>query len=356
MADRPPVIDADGHIQDRVSDIRRYLGPPWNRRPTALTPGEQPWDRDIQDTIPRYPGYTKDLTPAQQVELWLKIMDEYGMEEAVLFPTVMGSASKLREPEFAVAVCRAVNNHFARDYNALSNRIHLLGALPMQQPEEAAKELRRAVTELGILSFEIIPVGLPFALGDRFYDPVYAEAERLGVPLAIHGTPSGSQEWGASGLKTFNEVHTFMFPAGILLQFTSMIFQGITTRFPGLRLGFLEIGATWLQYWLDRMDEHWEKRGEFEAPLLKQKPSEIVRQSPIYVTLEAEEKLLPEAVEYLGNDHFMFASDVPHWDSEFPANLNEIWEHPRLSRETKEKILYHNAKAFWGLKAAVGAH
>ena len=134
-----------------------------------------------------------------------------------------------------------------------------------------------------------------------------------------------------------------------------MIFQGITVRFPGLRLGFLEIGATWLPYWLDRMDEHWEKRGEFEAPLLKQKPSELVRQSPIYVTLEGGEQLLPEAVEYLGNDHFMYASDIPHWDSEFPGNLEEIWEHPRLSRESKERILYHNARAFWGLKAPVAA-
>ena len=143
MPERPPVIDADGHIQDRATDVRAYLEAPWNRPcPTALTPGEQPWDRDIQDTLARYPGDTKDLSPAQQIELWLKIMDEYGMEEAVLFPTVTGSASKLREPEFAAAVCRAVNNHFAKDYNALSDRVHLLGALPMQQPEEAAKELR----------------------------------------------------------------------------------------------------------------------------------------------------------------------------------------------------------------------
>jgi uncharacterized protein len=351
MADRPPVIDADGHIQDRQSDVRKYLEPPFDRRPTGLTPGDQPWDRDIMDTIARYPGYTKDLNPAQQVELWLKIMDEYGMEEAVLFPTGSGSASRLREPEFAVAVCRAVNNHFAKDYNALSKRIHLLGALPMQQPQEAAKELRRAVTELGMVSFEVIPTGLPFPLGNTFYDPIYEEAQRLGVPLAIHGTPSSPQEFGAGQLTTFSEVHTYMFAVGILLQFTSIIAQGVPVRFPGLRLGFLEMGATWLPYWLDRMDEHWEKRGEYETPLLKKKPSDIVRESPIYVSLEEEETLLPQTIDYLGDSHFMYASDIPHWDSEFPENLDAIWEHRDLSRDTKEKILYHNARAFYGLEA-----
>ncbi len=75
MVDRPPIIDADGHIQERAEDIRKYLESPWDRRPSGLTPGDQPWDSDIFGKISRYPGYTRDLLPAQQVELWLKIMD-----------------------------------------------------------------------------------------------------------------------------------------------------------------------------------------------------------------------------------------------------------------------------------------
>jgi len=42
-------------------------------------------------------------------------------------------------------------------------------------------------------------------------------------------------------------------------------------------------------------------------------------------------------------------SDFPHWDSEFPKNLEKLWNHPGLSRDTKEKILYHNARAYFGL-------
>jgi predicted TIM-barrel fold metal-dependent hydrolase len=103
------------------------------------------------------------------------------------------------------------------------------------------------------------------------------------------------------------------------------------------------------------MDEHWEKRGDLEMPLLKKKPSDIVREAPIYFTLEAEESLLPQAVDYLGADHILYASDIPHWDGGFPKNLIELWEHPDLSRETKEKIMYRNAKAYFGLKAPVTA-
>ena len=354
MADWPPVIDADGHVLERQSDIRKYLEPPWNRRNTGLWPSDQPFDTDLFETL-GYPGYRRDMSPAQQVEMWLKIMDEYNIEEAVLFPTGSGNIPKLREPEFCVAACRAANDHFAKEYNALSDRIHCVGVLPLKWPHEAARELRRAATELGLVSFELLSMGLPTALGDPMYDPLYEEAQRLDVPLSVHGNRSSSAEVGAGAFRTFAEVHCYTFPVGIFLHFTSIIFQGVPVRFPKLRLAFLEVGATWLPYWLDRMDEHWELRGEFEAPHLKKKPSEVVRESPVYFSLEAEERLLPQTIEYVGDDHFLYASDIPHWDGEFPKNLKYLWNHPDLSQKIKEKIAYHNAREYFQLNRPVSA-
>jgi predicted TIM-barrel fold metal-dependent hydrolase len=355
VADRPPVIDADGHILERQEDIRKYLEPPWDLRPTPLTTDREAWDTSMFGKLPGYPGYVNGMSPTEQVELWLRIMDEAGMEEAVLFPTALSGMVRLPERDFCVAACRAANDHFAKEYNALSDRIHVVGLLPLNWPEDAAAELRRAVTELGLVSFELPAIGPSVALGDPMYDPLYEEAQRLDVPLSLHGGRSPSHVVGASGLRTFGEVHAYAFPAGVLLQFTSILMQGVPVRYPRLRWCFLEIGATWLPYWLDRLDEHWELRGDIEAPHLGKKPSQVVRESPIYVSLEAEETLLPQAVDYLGNDHFMYASDIPHWDGGFPKNLEGLWEHPGLSQETKEKIAYHNAKAFFGLGAQATA-
>src|SRR5436309_13767381 len=68
MADWPPVIDADGHVLERQSDIRKYLEPPWNRRNTGLWPSDQPFDTDLFETL-GYPGYDRGMSPAQQVEM-----------------------------------------------------------------------------------------------------------------------------------------------------------------------------------------------------------------------------------------------------------------------------------------------
>src|SRR5262245_45075369 len=108
MADRPPVIDADGHILERESDIRTHLESPWDQRETALRTSDQPWDDKLFGRLLGYPGYPRG-GPAEQVEMWLKIMDQYGIEETVLFPSGVGNVSRLQEPEFAAAIARACN-------------------------------------------------------------------------------------------------------------------------------------------------------------------------------------------------------------------------------------------------------
>jgi len=95
--------------------------------------------------------------------------------------------------------------------------------------------------------------------------------------------------------------------------------------------------------------QHWEKRAEVEMPLLTEKPSELVRKSEIYFSIEPGESQLPATIDYVGADHFVWASDIPHWDSEFPGNLEHLRNHTVLSEEVKEKILYKNAQRLFNL-------
>ena len=84
-------------------------------------------------------------------------------------------------------------------------------------------------------------------------------------------------------------------------------------------------------------------------PLLKQKPSDVVRESNMYFSLESGESQLAATVDYMGADHFVYASDIPHWDNEFPENLTHLRNHPDLSDEVKEKILRTNAQRLFDL-------
>ncbi|HZT08393.1 MAG TPA: hypothetical protein VFC51_15310 [Chloroflexota bacterium] len=127
-----PFIDADGHILERQSGIRKYLDPSWNDRTTSLWPGDQRWGPDMFGKLPGYPGYPKGQGPAEQGEFWLAVMDECNVEHAVLFPTGSGNISKLREKEYAVAVCRAANNHFAKGIQYALEPVRAVGVLPLK--------------------------------------------------------------------------------------------------------------------------------------------------------------------------------------------------------------------------------
>lgn len=342
-------IDADGHILEHAADIRKYLEGPWRERKTALWPGCQPWDSSIGDSIGHPYGYLSNLSAPEQVKLWHRILDENEIEQAVLFPTGSGNIASLQEVDFAIAASKAVNDHFVADY--AGKRLKPMGVLPMRNAKAAAQELRRAAKSQ-LLGFEILTTGLPFALGDPYFDPVYEAAEETGVALCVHGTRHWAHQWGADLLSTFSEVHSYAFAAGILLHFTSVMAQGVPIRFPKLRMAFLEVGATWLPYYLDRLDEHWEKRGHADMPLLKDKPSDVFRASEIKVSIEAGETLLAETIKSVGAGHLMFATDVPHWDCEFPGNLRHLREHPQLGDAEKRQILYDNAKQFFKLEGA----
>jgi predicted TIM-barrel fold metal-dependent hydrolase len=239
-----------------------------------------------------------------------------------------------------------VNDLFAKEFR--TDALRPVGLLPIRTASDAVRELQRSVNELGITAFTLPTNGLPFALGDPYYDIVYEQAERLGARLCVHGSRNWAREFGGDKLRTFAEVHSYAFTAGILLQFTSIMCQGVTERFPELRLAFLEIGATWLPYYLDRLDEHWVKRRS-EMPHLSRSPSAAFRDSHVKISIEADETLLAQTIDYGGAEHFFFATDIPHWDSEFPGNLAALRATNSLDPVVKKKLLYSNAKEFSAL-------
>jgi predicted TIM-barrel fold metal-dependent hydrolase len=82
---------------------------------------------------------------------------------------------------------------------------------------------------------------------------------------------------------------------------------------------------------------------------LKKKPTDVFRASNIKVSIESGETLLLQTIQAVGIQHLVFATDVPHWDCEFPENLHHLRDHAGLSDDQKQQILYANAKELFAL-------
>ena len=329
-------IDADGHIVEKVADLRRYLPEPYSKRTGGLLPSDG-MDTNMGGSL----GGMEDNDLATR----LKDMDTEGIDVSVLFPTSSFAVNSLVEHDYAVAYARAYND-FIADVCKQSPRLKGIALVALQNPAAAVEEAHRAVTKLGLSSIAVATQGMKEHLGSQTFWPLYEELEQLNVPLCVHNRREGPA--GEIRFDSFIFMHTIGRPVETFIQFAGLIYGGVAERFPKLRIAFLECGAGWVPYWMERMDEEWEKRGKVEAPLCKKKPSEYVKHGNWFFAMEPEEETVPYVIERIGDDKILFASDYPHWDGIFPHVVSTIRGRTDISAQAKSRILGENAKRFYG--------
>lgn len=361
------VIDADGHILEPPDLFERYIEAPFRSIAPRLVSDNHGYERLLVEGLlhPKPEGkavgitqgfnyggrerYTDQLPGGFEPHARIKDMDLEGIERAALFPTLGLAFGAVENIPLAAAICRAYNNWLADYCGPYPDRLIGIGAVPIQGVEEAIREMRRVVKELGFKGIFLRPnphCGRNWE--NPLYDPFYAEAQALGVPLMFHeGTGNHMPTAGIERYDNFFFTHTISHPFEMMLASLSIICGGVLERFPKLTVVFLEAGCSWMPYWLWRMDEHYEKRPQ-EVPWLRMKPSEYF-QRQCYISCDPDETTMPQGVEALGEDKVIFASDYPHWDAVFPGAVKEIRERAGLSESAKRKILGENAARLYGL-------
>jgi predicted TIM-barrel fold metal-dependent hydrolase len=337
------VIDADGHVRESMAGIREFLDPRWRRR--NLFPSDA-WDRDLRGKLGASPEGPSDQ---------LRDMDRDGVDLAVLYPTGGLRIGSLHEQDFATAVSRAYNDwlhHFCQTSPA---RLKFVALLAPQDPQAAAAELRRAVTERGAVG-AVLPTYIPQSpdWGHTWYDPIYAEAQRLDIGLGFH-TGTAADSLGGLRFRKFLSAHTIDHPAEQMIALIATVIGGVFERFPTLRIAYLESGIGWVPYLMDRLDEEVEKRGADEAPYLTRMPSEYITGGRIFFGVECGEKTIPDSLRWGLEDTLLYASDYPHWDGDWPGTVAKIQQRTDLAETTKHKMLNANAVRFYRARVLAGA-
>jgi len=138
-------------------------------------------------------------------------------------------------------------------------------------------------------------------------------------------------------------------PVGLFLHITNMMFQGVFQEFPKLRVAYLEAGAGWVPFMMDRMEEDYEKFAARLAPQLKSPPSHFFKSGNIFVTMEVEERTAPYIADLVHPDVIMWASDFPHERErdQFGGDLPHLYARKDLSDDFKRKMLYDNPVRFY---------
>jgi predicted TIM-barrel fold metal-dependent hydrolase len=356
-----PVIDADAHVNENPLEWTRLN----EQHPGWLGMGKSGgrWVAEIEHKL--YPvqqgpgcGVPIDASMnhaaahgAADIGQRIQDMDDEGIDVQVLFGGLSIGISTFTDARFAADFARAYNEWLLeRICHHHPDRLKGVAIVPIQDVDRAVDELVWA-KEHGAVAVTIPPVlDATRNLDHPSLLPFFAAAADHDLAIAVHSAPGMNVPLPAAGrFDNYAQVHCLSFPVDQMVALTSLVLGGVLDRYPRLRVGFMESGIGWVPYFVHRLHEHGEKLAAM-VPGLTSDPREIVARGQCYFSFEAEEPLLPACVEALGPDAWVYASDYPHWDSDFPGTVDACRALAApLGETTTDQVLGANAARFYGL-------
>lgn len=354
------IIDADGHVTEgsRGGEFTKYL-PKGNQRGQIFPVLDHLHYTYLR--APREDGSGGFGSP--DAKEWDAFLNDAGIDWSVVYPTAGLAVGRIVAVDWAIVACQAYNNWLHDQYTNQTRRVKGMALIPVQAPEAAAAELHRAVTELGMLGAMLPSTGegIKAHYGDAIYAPIYEEAEKLGCALALHG--GCHHHLGLDSFSTYYPVHALGHPFGVMIQCAAMLSHGVFEKYLRLRVGYLEGGATWVPFFLDRMERSYQGhiQVDIDGRPIGPDPKEgatahfqrLVKEGRLFVGFDIDDAGLGYAIQRGGREAFLFASDWPHegFDAKSVRHeIDELLEREDMNQQDKEAALAGNAQRFYAPK------
>jgi aminocarboxymuconate-semialdehyde decarboxylase len=240
---------------------------------------------------------------------------------------------------------RRVNEFVAELCRADPGRLMGMGMVPLQSPDVAAIELAR-IKGLGLVGVEIASNVLGRSLHEDQFADFWAEAERIEMPIFVHGMPA---DFGGRLPAGLIAVAGFAVGADAALAASAIITGGVAERHPTLRLAFSH-GAGGFPCMLPRANYFWGKTWNEEPSSEGEgvSPAELAKRF-YYDGLVMDGRSLRHLIEMMGHTQVLVGSDFPAMPREQPCGctLRSL----DLAPDVLEDITWHNTFRFLGIDA-----
>lgn len=353
QAARPAIIDCDIHnaVPDDAT-LYRYLPARWRRYHEMIGlrghyGGYYP--RAYKNAARHDSWPPSGKPPGGDLEfMQSQLLDAWNIEVGILNP-LYGAGGQVHL-EYGAALASAVNDWQLAEMVEPEPRLKASIVVAYEDGDLAAAEIDRLGDHPGCVQVLLV-VRTQEPLGRRKYWKMYEAAVRHNLPIGIHfGGTGGGPLTGAGWPSHYIEDHCGM-PQAFQAQVVSMVYEGLFTEFPDLKIVLIEGGFAWLPPLMWRMDRQWERMGE-EIPAVQERPSDIIRRHFWVTTQPMEEppqrrhfRQLLDQMQM--DDRLMFATDYPHWDFDAPDRAFPI----ELDPVRKQKFMLDNARQLYGLAA-----
>jgi len=333
------IHDADSHVMELPGTINRYLDPKFRDAFAAKT--------GRKDVLPEWfaKAAAQQEDPAFRAGAEANILlrknyealgafrkedrpatlDHLGFASQLVFTTACLSnfgLEQMGEADLALEAARA-HNRMMTEFCSVDRRLLATGYVPLIDRARAPKIAREAIA-LGAKAL-VIPSRHPpgFSPSHVELDPLWALAQEAGLPVLFHvgGEEKMSRDYLENGLPFVKDFHggdenftslTFMaIPLSLWQTLSALVIDGVFDRFPRLKWGAIELGASWLPSLMHFLDSGVAAFGKEERlQRLSARPSEILRRQFRATPYPHEDTRW--IIENSGEEMCLFSSDFPH--------------------------------------------
>jgi predicted TIM-barrel fold metal-dependent hydrolase len=278
----------------------------------------------------------------------LAAMDREGVDRHLIIPGTFANASSALDAPLAQELYDSYARYMIEYCSIDPDRLKATMPVNAADPERAAKAIHELATEKCVAAITVIlPEGLAVddpdlapiwtAMGDEdlpmlhhsfFYEPPYFPGYR-DVWDNVVVARAAAHPWGAQRLVGY------------------LVCSGMFDRWPSLRIGFAEVGASWLPFWLRRLGGQAEYMAVM-VPDMKKHPVDYAQEGRIVVGYEfyEGEELARAIFETLGENCLAYQSDFPHPQCNYPTSPDpllewKLWDD--LGEGLKQKFFSGNA-------------
>jgi len=271
-------------------------------------------------------------------------LDPNNVTLGILNPLTSGQGAQ--NPELSAAITHATNEWQKAEWTSQDRRLKASVVIPYEDAQASVKEIELRAgdpdfAQILLLSRTAEP------LGQRRYWPIYEAAAAANLPIGVHAFGYGGWPVTSGGWSSYYIEEMVGHAQAQQALLISMIFEGVFERYPTLKVVLVEAGLAWGASLMWRMDRQWAKLKQ-ETPHLKRLPSEYMKTNVWFTTQPIEEPepriQLAEAIDWIGWDRILFATDYPHWDYDDPAHALPV----KMDETQRRQVFLENAKAVYG--------
>ncbi len=298
-----------------------------------------------------------------------RALDLLGFRSQLVFNTFVNgkllAAERGEDVDFAYGFARAHNRSMV-DFCSVDRRLLGTGYVPLRDFARA-RAMAEEVIASGCRAL-LVASGCPrgHSPSHRGLDPVWARAQEAGIPIVFHvggghrladgqlldpeyfanGGPPVPDFHG--GDENFRSIDYMAIPTSPMQTLATLILDGVLERFPELRFGVIEQGASWVPSWMRYLDSafHAFRKREERLQALSLLPSEYVRRQVRVTPYPAEE--VGWIVRNSGAEICLFSSDYPHVEGgrnpikRFEESMRD------LSEDEKQRFYLYNFEDLMG--------